>query len=71
MDYYEPLDIVRAKCITLSKLAYLARWNGATAATTSDTSQITVEDFRNYVISVLYAELDRSNQKSYYHRMEP
>lgn len=70
LDCCEPLDIVRVKGITLSKLACLARCNGATA-TTSYASEISVEDFRKDVMSALSVGLDRSNRKiliSSYHR---
>lgn len=70
LDCCEPLDVVKVKGITLSKLACLARCNGATA-TTSYASEITVEDFRKDIMSVSSIGLDRSNRKvliSSYHR---
>ena len=62
LDCCEPLDVVKVKGITLSKLACLARCNGATAIT-SYASEITVEDFRRDVMSVLSTGIDRSNRK--------
>lgn len=57
LDCCEPLDIVKAKGITMAKLACLARCNGTKAVVKSG-SEMTVEEFRSIVSCCCSRDID-------------